>query len=69
MSRDLTTDSAGSHLSVFRSHWCIQPMLLSRDTANFFCLRTGALPMGLRLTVTSRGSRGRGRGMEMGGGG
>ena len=50
----LTTDSEGSHLRFFLSHWFSQPRLLSLDTANFFCFRTGALPIGLRLTVTGK---------------
>ena len=48
----LTTDSAESHLRFLRNHWFIQPMVRSRATVNFFCFRTGAFPMGLRLTVT-----------------
>ena len=51
---ELTTDSEASHLRFFLSHWLSQPMLRSRDTANFFCFRTGAFPMGLRLTVTEQ---------------
>ena len=30
----------------------IQPIVLSRSTLNFFCLSSGALPAGVRLTVT-----------------
>ena len=50
----LTTESAASHLRFFLSHWFSQPMFFSRDTANLFCFRAGAFPMGLRLTVTRR---------------